>query len=288
MCIPRSLASSSMDLEDKILGVKPHYYCSSDEEEEAGPVVQPPPANEGAAAAQHQGSVIRSTENTGPKGVINDWREFKKLQAEANRDKEAEEQRLMKRLCLTGATKAEDAKRQADEALDAELLELMSDDVLLEFQRQRVQEITSKLAKRNHFGALLELRSGDDFLEAVEGEQQSTVLVHIYEQNIAACRCMNECLANLAREMPTIKFCKILSTKAGTSISFKSNALPALIAYKAGQVVGNFVRITDEIGDEFFDGDVENFLIENGVIVERELQCPATANAVGNNITAKA
>ena len=224
--------------------------------------------------------MIRSSERTGPKGVINDWREFKKLQAEQNKEKAAEEARLMKKLCLTGATKAEDEeRRRKEEEMDAELLDLMSDDVLLEFQRQRVAEITNQLAKRGHFGELLHLKNGDEFLTAVESEPNSLVLVHIYEQNLAACRCMNECLERLAKEMPTIKFCKILSTSAGTSLSFKKSALPALLAYKGGQVVGNFVRITDDLGEEFYDGDVENFLIENGVIVERNLQF-ATAKVI--------
>lgn len=260
-------------LEDKILGEKTHYYCSSDEEEDQGPrVVQP-------VDEKPQGSVIRTSERTGPKGVINDWREFKKLQAEQNKEKVAEEARLMKKLCLTGATKAEEEERRREEELDAELLDLMSDEVLQEFQRKRVEEITNKLAKRGHFGELLDLHSGDQFLTAVESEPNSLVLVHIYEQNVAACRCMNECLERMAREMHTIKFCKILSTKAGTSVSFKKSALPALLAYKNGQVVGNFVRITDDLGEEFYDGDVENFLIENGVIVERNLQF-ATAKMV--------
>lgn len=126
----------------------------------------------------------------------------------------------MKKLCLTGATKAEDEeRRRKEEEMDAELLDLMSDDVLLEFQRQRVAEITKSAGKRGHFGELLHLKNGDEFLTAVESEPNSLVLVHIYEQNLAACRCMNECLERLAKEMPTIKFCKILSTSAGTSLS---------------------------------------------------------------------
>lgn len=254
-------------LEDKILGEKAHYYCSSDEEgDEQAPTVQPPPEN------QPQGSNIRSAANTGPKGVINDWREYKKLQNEARLDKEAEQLQLMKKLCITGSTKAEDEQRKAEEELDSELLDLMSDDILLEFQKKRVQEITQQLAKRNHFGALIHLHNGQEFLDEIEKEKNSTVVVHIYEENVAPCRTMNTCLDSLAKEMPTIKFCKILSTHAGVSISFKSNALPALLVYKKGQIIGNFVRITDEIGEEFYDSDIENFLIEHGMIVEREIQ----------------
>jgi hypothetical protein len=45
--------------------------------------------------------------------------------------------------------------------------------------------------------------------------------------------------------------------------------VPALLVYKGGQIVGNFVRVTDELGDEFYDGDVENLLIEHGLLVDR-------------------
>lgn len=50
---------------------------------------------------------------------------------------------------------------------------------------------------------------------------------------------------------------------------FKMDGVPALLVYKGGQVIGNFVRVTNELGDEFYEGDVENFLIEHGMIVDR-------------------
>jgi hypothetical protein len=70
-------------LDDKLLGEKLHYYCSSSEEEDnnddddgdrktssqgAESSIAPPPINEGP--------------NTGPKGVIEDWRRYKQLETE--------------------------------------------------------------------------------------------------------------------------------------------------------------------------------------------------------------
>lgn len=71
-------------LDDKLLGEKLHYYCSSSEEEDnndddddrksgknshgAEGSAPPPPINEGP--------------NTGPKGVIEDWRRYKQLETE--------------------------------------------------------------------------------------------------------------------------------------------------------------------------------------------------------------
>ena len=40
------------------------------------------------------------------------------------------------------------------------------------------------------------------------------------------------------------------------------SGVPALIVYKGGGVIGNFVRLEDELGDDFCPSDLENFLIE--------------------------
>lgn len=63
----------------------------------------------------------------------------------------------------------------------------MSDDVLPEFQRHRVEEITKKLANRGHFGQFVDLQSGGDFLAAVEVDSNSLVLrdeVHKAEKDM--------------------------------------------------------------------------------------------------------
>jgi len=40
------------------------------------------------------------------------------------------------------------------------------------------------------------------------------------------------------------------------------SGLPALLIYKKGEVIGNFVRLSDEFGDVMYPADVESFLIE--------------------------
>jgi hypothetical protein len=106
---------------------------------------------------------------------------------------------------------------------------------------------------------------------------------------------MNNCLDSLAAEYPTVKFCRITATDARLSWKFVSkmlgfctvftpsntlgtlltvqlsilcllwqvvNGVPALLIYKAGQLIGNFIRLSDEFGQEFYPGDVANFLVE--------------------------
>ena len=38
--------------------------------------------------------------------------------------------------------------------------------------------------------------------------------------------------------------------------------VPAILVYKSGELIGNFVRLTDELGEEFYSSDLESFLIE--------------------------
>lgn len=45
--------------------------------------------------------------------------------------------------------------------------------------------------------------------------------------------------------------------------------MPALLVYKKGQVIGNFVHMTEHLGTDFYSSDVEAFLIEHGMLVDK-------------------
>ena len=38
--------------------------------------------------------------------------------------------------------------------------------------------------------------------------------------------------------------------------------VPALLIYKNKELIGNFIRLSDDLGDDFFASDVEGFLVE--------------------------
>ena len=40
------------------------------------------------------------------------------------------------------------------------------------------------------------------------------------------------------------------------------NGLPAVLVYRRGELVGNLLRVTDSLGEDFSEGDVEGFLQE--------------------------
>lgn len=289
-------------LEDKILGEKLENYCSSSEDEEGGYE----DASDGestskqsstfsstatsttstAAGTTHFSEVEKwsgSSANTGPKGVIKDWQRFKQLETEKNEEKERERIMLMKKLSITAKTSAEDAKQKEQDEFDAELAELLTEDTLLEFQRQRMLEMMKQCGHKQQFGNVISLNTGDDFLNAVDKENKATtVIIHIYENHLNACKTMNKCLNKLAEEYVYVKFCKIFGSVAGLSKDFKSSGIPALLVYKGGHLIGNFVRISDDLGgDDFFASDVEGFLIEHAMLPDKT-HAPAIVNNRNN------
>ena len=55
----------------------------------------------------------------------------------------------------------------------------------------------------------------------------------------------------------------VLSIEMLCFLCFQSlSGVPALLVYQKGELIGNFIRLSDELGDDFFATDVESFLVE--------------------------
>ena len=265
-------------LEDKILGEKLHYYCSSSSEDEGNDSADSDKELENEKSG-YPGGMPDSIEpsfsewdgtssNTGPKGVIKDWQRYKQLEAEKKGEQERERLQLIKKLSLTCRTSLDEEKEKILES-DPDLAELLADGFLLEYQRQRMKEMLAR-AEKLRFSKVVNLETAHQFLEAIDNEDKSvTVVVHIYENNVPGCEAMNGCLISVANDYPFVKFCKILGSVAGLSKHFKTEGVPALLIYKAGQVIGNFVHVTDYLGVDFYASDVETFLIEHGMLTDK-------------------
>lgn len=254
-------------LDDKLMGEKLHYYCSSSEDEEE-PTIQP----------ENQSDQIRpplnQQANTGPKGVIEDWRRFKQLETEKKEENERERLALAKKLALTCRSERED--REAEESLNnLGLDDDDDDDFLKEYMKKRMQEmVEAAVINKKHFGNVFNLANGDGFLEAVDHPEHKNVLIviHIWEQGHQSCKIVDECLKTIAKEYSHVKFCRIqASTCSGLSQHFKAAGVPALLVYRSGELISNFVRLTDTLGDDFYSSDVESFLIENGILSDAKL-----------------
>lgn len=258
-------------LEDKILGEKLHNYCSSSEgsdEEEDSPSTKKSQAADSETLPE-PGKWDGISKNTGPKGVIKDWQRYKQLENEKRTEQELERIALAKKLTLS-VKSALDEEREKAVLEDPEFAELLNDDFLLQYQKQRMQEMLKQNETDTKFGKLIYLNNGEEYLQVIDKENKSvTVIIHIYEDCFEACRTMNTCLQELAKLHEGIKFCCIISSMAGMSREFKNKGVPALLVYKGGALINNFVRITDSLGPSFYMEDVQDFLVEHGLLEDK-------------------
>lgn len=260
-------------LDDKILGEKLHNYCSSSEEsdgdsgdESRKPNKTPVPETISPTTELNKWEGIST--NTGPKGVIEDWRKFKQLENEKRTENEKAKVELAKKLTMT--VRSEEPEQALD---DPELAELLNDEqFLLKYRKKRIEEMMHQTTLKKKFGEFLRLRTDQEFLDAIDQEDKAvTIIIHIFDNHIEACRNMNLCLMQLCKVYQTIKFAGIHASEVGVSSTFKVDGVPALLAYKAGHMVGNFVKITESLGNNFQVEDVQGFLIEHGLLGDKTL-----------------
>lgn len=259
-------------LEDKILGEKSQYYCSSSEGSDNDQSDDEPKKSQPENKEQPPPPDINKWEgtssNTGPKGVIKDWQRYKQLEREKNIDDEKEKIALMKKLTLTVQSSL-DEEREKAAMEDPELAELLNDEYLITYQKQRMKEMIQHTNLNLKFGNLFFLQTGQDFLDAIDKEhKEATIIVHIYEET-QICRTMNVALKFLCKVYDNVKFCCIKGSAAGISQQFKVDGVPALLVYKAGNLVGNFVRLSYELGTNFLAEDVQNYLVEHGLLEDK-------------------
>ncbi|XP_058709998.1 roquin-2 isoform X4 [Poecile atricapillus] len=274
--------------DDKLLGEKLQYYYSSSEGEDEDSEKEDKegessiPESVGEVELSSDGSAV----NTGPKGVINDWRRFKQLETEQRQEQRREMERLIKKLSMTCRSHLDDeADKQKQKEIEEKINGKMTlqeynmihndeddEEFLQRYRKQRMEEMRQQLYSGQQFKQVFEITSGEAFLDTVDKEHKSTlIMIHIYEDDIPGTESLNGCMICLAAEYPTVKFCRVKSSLIGASTRFTNNALPALLVYKAGELIGNFVRITDQLGEDFFAVDLEAFLQECGLLPEKDL-----------------
>ncbi|KAF4076960.1 hypothetical protein AMELA_G00202670 [Ameiurus melas] len=252
-CLPLVMTT----LDDKLLGEKLQYYYSSSEDEESDHE-----EDEGRSKSIREQEVVQTeidyspdgtAVNTGPKGVINDWRKYKQLETEQRAEQQKEMERLIKKLSMTCRSQLDD---EADKQKQKELQDKINGKVTLR-------------SRRGGGGGRRRSLPPAEFLHAVDEEGRGTlVLVHIFEPDVPACQAMEGSLICLALQYPEVKFCAAQGSVLGTSALFRSSALPALLLYRGGDLVGNLVRVSDQLGDDFYATDVEALLQEYGLLPE--------------------
>uniref|UniRef100_A0A0N5AQU4 Phosducin domain-containing protein n=1 Tax=Syphacia muris TaxID=451379 RepID=A0A0N5AQU4_9BILA len=215
-------------LEEKILNGPNVGYCSSSEDEDDdAPVIT-------TEDIEPTVNVRKGIRNTGPKGVIEDWRVFQ------------EEQELLR---IQNEKKIIAASKYATLTFDL------------------CAKVFTK-TKIPFYFKVIELTTKEQFLTAIEKSQNTFLLIHIYEDNVVGCQTLNEVLCSVAVQFPRVRLARIKSSVLETSARFTSFGLPTLQVYYSDTLVGNFVRICDQLGEDFKPVDLLKFLYEKEIYLE--------------------
>ncbi|KAL7271201.1 hypothetical protein RUND412_006054 [Rhizina undulata] len=124
------------------------------------------------------------------------------------------------------------------------------EDFVRTWRKNRLQELKSGVAttrrqspsKRNY--GRVEHVDASGYLDAVEKVSSDTiVVVTIYNDQSSESRFVEDCLNTLARRYTTTRFVKLHYTEAEMDVA----VVPAILAYKDGDLFANLMRVVDEV-----------------------------------------
>jgi hypothetical protein len=217
--------------------------------------------------------------NTGPKGVKADYNEWKLYHENERKKVEEERDNLILRLVTGTSTtspsisySAMEAQRALDKKSERnkvdqedQLLDDLEDDedsFMEAYRKKRIEEYQKKM-RLPTYNKVTSV-DGFQFIDRLESTDSNVcVVVHMYEENISACRKLNTSLESLAKEHPHTDFIKL--KKSDTPTGIPCHSLPFLLIYKNGKLIDTIASIVDQIGSKCDKDDVEELLMDKGV-----------------------
>jgi len=218
---------------------------------------------------------IHGTTNTGPKGVLNDYKIAKQklLNKMIQRDIETIEQ--AKRNSFVVLSSPNDKEKDEEDILDED------DEFFNQWRDERMKQLQEQLGKNNQqfkkeekntanyqkiFGQYYRIGKSQ-YVDFIDSESESTyVVLHLYDNHNRDCTRLNSCLEDIAKKYNKIKFGHIIATEAKED--FDEFALPVLIIYKGGQdkPTKTLLRAHEFLDPNFDFDDVEQFLTDEQLL----------------------
>ncbi|EPS44550.1 hypothetical protein H072_1450 [Dactylellina haptotyla CBS 200.50] len=187
--------------------------------------------------------------NTGPKGVLADARSFEIAKRREMQARQATSSHSYKNSVEVpgapgvSARLLDERMRQSDNSDD-------DDELMQAWRQRRIQELKSgssfnrrKVATGRTWGKM-ETVDADGYLDAIEKVTQDTiVIVLIYDDRSSESQFVEDCMGTLARRHTSTRFVKLHYSEA----EMDRQVVPALLAYKAGELIANLPRLIDEV-----------------------------------------
>lgn len=215
---------------------------------------------------------MRPYGNTGPKGVLQDYRDAEERMAQRIAAKRHEAQLIASKNSFT----LDNASNNNADDLEAErlLAELGADAddpetaLALElYRKQRLLEEYERLqaASESSRSSAVRTLGTYDYMSAVQdADPDMYVVIHVYSDAVGSCRQVGRLLEHLARERalaPRCEFCRISGRDALDS--FPENVMPVVLVYRRGELVQCHMKMRSP-------GCLVDALKEDGVIKKTE------------------
>eukprot|EP00013_Stygamoeba_regulata_P000743 CAMPEP_0177636806 /NCGR_PEP_ID=MMETSP0447-20121125/4632_1 /TAXON_ID=0 /ORGANISM="Stygamoeba regulata, Strain BSH-02190019" /LENGTH=330 /DNA_ID=CAMNT_0019138687 /DNA_START=37 /DNA_END=1030 /DNA_ORIENTATION=- len=222
---------------------------------------------------------LRSKHNTGPKGVLADYKEAKRelrdrrlVERQRFYDKLAGKQVGGERPRVAGVhlkvpNLVDEAALASDEELnsDEELLAMLEEEDDEFIKDWAVKRFTSMLGHATIFGSVTDV-SADAFLEEVDKAPKDVhVVVHVYRHRVEACSRLALQLRKLAAAHTHVKFISMNADEYKKD--YDDVALPTLLIYKGGELVQSFIPLCPHFLKPGFTLDnLEELLYKEGYL----------------------
>lgn len=246
----------------------------SDDSEDDAFYFQDCPSSSTAAPQQQQQQQqatmpLRSTGNTGVKGVIADYKE---AQREEQLQKAEETLDNMQRLhratqpaysIRPRETASNEMKQQNNNYSDND--DSDDDEFLKQFRMQRIAQLQNNQSnsKPPTFGTLSS-KSPEEYVELVDDiDPRVFVIVHLFEPSINTSRMLHSALDKVSQTMEYATFIEVNALDANPNLDLI--CLPAILIYKGGELVSNMIKFTDGLPKAFTVSDVQEALEAVGV-----------------------
>ncbi|KAK1940504.1 Phosducin-like protein [Phytophthora citrophthora] len=202
--------------------------------------------------------------NTGPKGVINDYKAHKRYQKQERMRKEAERQAVLNRIAKGATVVSGPGQTQLDCECDGDSdcecdEDLLDSEFLAQYAENRVKQMQAAARNRKVFGEL-EYITPERFVELTSTtDSRDLMLIHLYHPDNYACGLLNTQLELLAQKLIHVKFAALVAKEADASIELSD--LPVVLIFR-GQQQETIVDVARRLDGEFTLERVETLVNE--------------------------
>ncbi|ODV95941.1 hypothetical protein PACTADRAFT_66948 [Pachysolen tannophilus NRRL Y-2460] len=141
------------------------------------------------------------------------------------------------------------------------------EDFLNSYKQKRLQQIR-ELASKSKFGSVLPISKPEYTKEVAESSKSNYVFLHMTLQSNLQSRKLSALMISLASKFPEIKFVEIPANRAVEN--YPDSNCPTILIYHKGDVVKQYITLTELGGNSTTLNDLEKVLVDVGAVVEKD------------------